>query len=155
MTTLMSFLCGALSASRVFCFPAIVSSSIVLILPVSTPSSSMIIFHRSPGPPSLTIRTLATGFRVSLSSSAPLNSRHVRSLQVPCGSALLSCFLYSSGSDLRLVLRFTNECPTRTSLESRTIRVLRVIGMICGIGRHQACIGVRFLSRRGGRGIRY
>ncbi|EIM81788.1 DUF1212-domain-containing protein [Stereum hirsutum FP-91666 SS1] len=33
MTTLMSFLCGALSASRVFCFPAIVSSSIVLILP--------------------------------------------------------------------------------------------------------------------------
>lgn len=34
MTTLMSFICGALSASRVFCFPAIVSSSIVLILPV-------------------------------------------------------------------------------------------------------------------------
>lgn len=155
MTTLMSFLCGALSASRVFCFPAIVSSSIVLILPVGTPSSSMIIFDRSPRLPSLTIGPLATGFRVSLSSSAPSNSRHVRSLQAPCGSALLSCFLYSSGSDLRLVLRFTNGCLIRASLESRTIRAFRVIGMICGIGKHQAYTGVRFLSLGEDRGIQY
>jgi hypothetical protein len=131
VATLLSFLAAALAATHRFCYSAVASSSVVLILPVRKNSASFNFF--------LTLR------RASSCCAARWRYHPGTSSPAPFGYATRSCILCSSASDWRSARKCMRRCSPRPLLGLKITLAERVTTRLDlgGRGRHH-CILVGF-----------
>ena len=124
IATILSFLSAALASTHVFCYSAVASASIVLILPVRHLSCWMYLHSKSLSRV-LSFSMVPSSFHLEISSL------------VPSASALQWCMHSSSDSDLQLELVYGKRWLTKQSSERTIIPVLKVM-VAHGIGKHPA-----------------